>query len=169
MNAPAAQSATPETKPKGPAPVLRAIERDGTGWKESVVLWATREDANAKLKGFVMIGDRKVQVLGFVNTKEEDGSKFIALSEKTEGGLVRVATGNAINKHKDGSQVYFDTVAIKLGENQTAFARLTNAATGELATELGFTSARVPRPEQAASENEPSEESQQAARPRFSI
>jgi hypothetical protein len=153
MNAPATAAAPTTEKAKGAAPVLRAIARDGDGWKEVMVLWATAEDATAKLKGFVMVGGRKANVLGFVNTKAEDGSKFIVLSETTEAGLQRLATGNAINSLKDGGEVFFDTIKFKAeGADDKVYARLTNAATPELAAELGFTSARVPRPEQAQAE-----------------
>lgn len=155
MTATAAQTATQEPKAKGPAPVLRAIARDGDGWKDIMVLWTTAEDATAKLKGFVMVGGRKANILGFINTKKEDNSKFIVLSEKTEAGLVRLATGNAINDLKDGGQVYFDTIKFKAeGSEDKVYARLTNAASAELATELGFTSARIPRPKAEESEGE---------------
>lgn len=169
MNAPATAAAPTAEKTKGAAPVIKGITMTETGWKDTVALWTTKEDATAKLKGFIMDGDVKINVLGFINENKEKGTKFISLSKSVDGKLERVATGNAINAHKDGSQAYFDTVAFNVGE-KSIFGRLTNAATEELSAELGFTSAPVPRPakaDEAASEVVDETVAEQPARQRF--
>lgn len=153
-------------KEKGPAPVIRGITMAESGWQETIVLWPTKDGAGADLRGFVLQGTTRRNVLGFINTNTEKGTKFLTLKESVQGQekMNTVGHGNPINTHKDGSPVYFDTLAFNIGDT-TVFGRLTKAATAELQKELGFTSTRLPRPQRA--ENEPESEGDSTAqRPR---
>lgn len=135
-----------ETNDKTKArPVIKGVAMTESGWKDTIALWLTNENATAKLKGFIMDGDTKVSVLGFINDNTEKGTKFITLSKSTPDGLVRVCTGNPINSHKDESPVFFDTLGFNIGD-KSVYGRLTKAASAELQAELGFAQARVARP-----------------------
>ncbi|TAL65755.1 MAG: hypothetical protein EPN79_11285 [Burkholderiaceae bacterium] len=155
-----------EKKEKGPAPVLRAVERDATTgeYTTTAVLWAAKEGAKVDLTGIVN-GQR---VAGFVNHQKDGGKAFISLSKEVEDGKFdRFGTGNAINAHKDGSTCHFDTVVFNVG-GKAIFARATNAMSAELHEKLGFTSPRTPRPArpEPASEAHHEDEPEAAAAPR---
>ena len=140
-------------KAKGTPPVIRGVEKSADGWKESIVLWQSSGEAASDFNGFVMDGDTRVNVLGFINENSEKKTKFVSLRERTEGGLKDFCTGNPINSSKSGDPVYFDTIAFNIGD-KAIFGRLTNAATEELQAELGFSQARVQRPSREECEGE---------------
>lgn len=147
MNAPVENS----EKAKGTPPVIKGITLGESGWQETLALWRVKGESKADLSGFIVKDGKPIHVVGFINNNTENGTKFITLSESSGNDLNRIATGNAINKHKDGSQPFFDTIAFnfKDGTEGGIFGRLTKEADAELQQQLGFEAPRIPRPARA--------------------
>lgn len=145
MTAATTEATAQSEKAKGASPVIRGVVKTDAGWQDGVVLWKTSDEATAQLKGFIMDGNKKVNVLGFINENTEKKTKYIALKERAESGLKEVCFGNPINSSKNDEPVYFDTIAFNIGD-QAIFGRITNAVTDELHAELGFTQPRIKRP-----------------------
>lgn len=133
---------------KGARPVIRAIHKDGTAdkWVEDAVLWSNDGDGAYELSGKIL----GKSVYGFV-VAPEGHDPFVSFKTKVGDGYQQIATMNAQNDRKDGGEVYFDTLSIRVtdlvsGEKSTIYARITAEMSGELHTKLGFTSPRVERP-----------------------
>lgn len=135
-------------KEKGPAPILRAVTKTDAGYEDVMVLWQKhrREDNVPFITGFVVQDGKKVDVTGnFVaaGKSEKTGKEYGAFVSLRGEGFE--ATGQAINKVKEG-ECHFDTVVFNVkGSDAAIFARTTNAVDGELHDRLGFTADRTPR------------------------
>ena len=142
-------------KEKGPAPILRAVTKTEGGYEDVMVLWQKhrREDNVPFITGFVVQDGKKVNVTGnFVaaGKSEKTGKEYGAfVSLRGEGGEGFEATGQAINKVKEG-ECHFDTVVFNVkGADTAIFARTTNAVDDELHNRLGFAEPRTPREKRA--------------------
>lgn len=150
-----------ENKPKGPPPILRGV-REG---QQNFGLWAHEGDAKTGGHGFYKDQAGKVvHFAAFFNEREVevDGVKIKKMSIRLSGSDGKdeatgkdkhktLGYGNAVNSHKDGDPVYFDTVVFNVGNKedgtaQTFSARVTKACTQELRDKIGFTQAQIERP-----------------------
>ena len=125
----------------GKSPVLRAIERTGSGYRDVLVLWVTRDSEGVNgLKGFVCLDEHtKKRVQGsFVESMR---GTFIAV-RSLDGTLH--GNGNAINQQKTGT-CYFDTVVFQFGE-KAVFAKITSAVDEALHARMGFDAQKQDRP-----------------------
>ncbi len=144
------------------SPVLRGIARNPESgeFETTVLLFKGKGDY---LQGFIMQDGHKHQVLAHINERKADEGtgeikpNFLKLSKSEGQGdnvqWTELGFGNAVNKRGDEKPVYHDEVLFNVN-GKTISARLGKDVSDELHTKLGFTSARVERPESESKEGQ---------------